>query len=470
MPATAYRQTVFAVTLATVAALLAMPASASIRGDADLLRQVAEARQASMATVKTWSGEAQVVDIAQEGDQLVQARTSTVEFWCRQGEERCRWEWKQKDVRVRRGGELVALPLGDDPVAGLVRDGRLYTYDANSAEPVLKVQAWDGSTDPLSMTFHPLSYFSPPGEDIHAQLEQGYRAAAHPRFDAGSVERQGAEVTWRCQRAGAALELTFDMEQGAHLVSYSAASPSQMLDIEWQWQKVNETHLPASFAYTRTRVAPGGAHRAVTRQISFSQSTLNANIETAQFQIDKLGVEPGTKVVDRSSGRTYTWQPDTPGADEDAERAPDFTVPNLFGGRVTLSDYRGQYVLLDFWATWCAPCREEVPHLKNVYEEFGDDRRFEMISLSLDRDLGEPRVYVRRHRMDWTHGLLDAATRQEVTDGYDVVGIPAIMLIGPDGRMLERGLRGSRILSAVRQALAEEDEPETSPLNSSGRP
>jgi thiol-disulfide isomerase/thioredoxin len=133
--------------------------------------------------------------------------------------------------------------------------------------------------------------------------------------------------------------------------------------------------------------------------------------------------------------------------------APDVKTETLDNKPLKLSDFRGRYVLLDFWATWCGPCRAETPNLKNVYDSFGKDRRFVMISLSLDEDRKEPKGYVEANKVGWTQAFLGDWDQDKVTKAFDIDSIPSIWLIGPDGKIVAKGLRGGKIRDAVAAAL-----------------
>jgi peroxiredoxin len=140
--------------------------------------------------------------------------------------------------------------------------------------------------------------------------------------------------------------------------------------------------------------------------------------------------------------------------------APALQVESLDGkGSVRLEDFRGKYVLLHFWATWCRPCLAETPHLKQVAEAFSKDPRLVMIGISWDHTRQDAQQYVAKNGLSWRQGFL-GDTRSPYSAGYKVVqdydvGLPSIWLIGPDGKIIAKDLSGNAILEFVTKSLGE---------------
>jgi thiol-disulfide isomerase/thioredoxin len=131
--------------------------------------------------------------------------------------------------------------------------------------------------------------------------------------------------------------------------------------------------------------------------------------------------------------------------------APAFEIKTLDGKPLRLADFKGKFVLLDFWATWCGPCIEQEPHLQATYDAFAKDGRLAMVSLSLDDNPEIARGHVLKQKLGWIQGFLGRDS--DVTTSYGVASIPQVLLIGPDGRVLARDLGGAGISAAVTQEL-----------------
>ena len=143
----------------------------------------------------------------------------------------------------------------------------------------------------------------------------------------------------------------------------------------------------------------------------------------------------------------------TAGADLKAgDLAPDFTVNLLDGKPLRLSDLRGKVVLLEFWAGWCAPCVAEMPQLRELHTSFGGSNRFAMVGLSLDEQETDLRRGVKFLKLDWPQAWVGIDS--PVVQAYGSTAIPANFLIGRDGRILSRDLRGDALRAAVQTAIA----------------
>lgn len=123
--------------------------------------------------------------------------------------------------------------------------------------------------------------------------------------------------------------------------------------------------------------------------------------------------------------------------------APEFTMKDVNGKNITLSDYRGRYVLLDFWASWCVPCRKDNPYVKAAYERF-KDKNFTIIGVSIDENGESWKKAIEKDQLPWIH-ISDLQKANPVAILYGVQPIPDNFLISPEGKIIERGLHGNEV-------------------------
>ena len=131
--------------------------------------------------------------------------------------------------------------------------------------------------------------------------------------------------------------------------------------------------------------------------------------------------------------------------------ASDFHVTDLNGEALSLEQYRGQVVLLDFWATWCPPCIAEMPNVKKVYEKY-KDQKFQIVGISLDRSKEPLEAYIEKEGLTWLHYWDNIG---KVSNLYKVQAIPSTFLIDGEGVIRKTNLRGHALEHAVAELVGE---------------
>ncbi|RAV28485.1 TlpA disulfide reductase family protein [Sinomicrobium soli] len=130
--------------------------------------------------------------------------------------------------------------------------------------------------------------------------------------------------------------------------------------------------------------------------------------------------------------------------------AMDFTQETLEGEPFTLSSLRGKYVLVDFWASWCKPCRAENPFVVKAYEKYKEDN-FEIVGVSLDAGKEAWKAAVEKDGLPWIHVSDLKYWKNEVAVQYDINSVPSSFLVDPEGVIIAKNLRGK----ALEDKLAE---------------
>ena len=133
--------------------------------------------------------------------------------------------------------------------------------------------------------------------------------------------------------------------------------------------------------------------------------------------------------------------------------APDLEFPDPEGKMRKLSDLRGKVVLLDFWASWCGPCRRENPNVTKIYAQY-HDKGFEVFSVSLDSDAASWKRAIEADKLVWPNHVSDLKKWQSQAAAiYGVRSIPSTFLLDKEGRIVQRDLRGADLERAVKQLV-----------------
>lgn len=214
-----------------------------------------------------------------------------------------------------------------------------------------------------------------------------------------------------------------DLEKRARLIE------QEILDTKLSYAKQNPDKHMALMALNST-LAPG--FDAVAMEKIFL--SLNPELRETYF-----GKQVGLRIA--------TFKKTQEGVE-----AADFSQPDVNGKMVKLSDYRGKYVLIDFWASWCAPCRRENPNLVKAYDKYRS-KGFEILGVSLDKAADKAKWIkaIADDQLTWTQVGDMKGWENEAAVNYEVKAIPMNFLIDPSGKIIAKELRGEALDAKLKQ-------------------
>ena len=133
------------------------------------------------------------------------------------------------------------------------------------------------------------------------------------------------------------------------------------------------------------------------------------------------------------------------------KEAPIFEFPTKDGKMINLKDFRGEYLVVDFWASWCGPCRNEIPHLKELHEEY-KDKGVQFLSVSIDKSKNAWKKAMKQENMAWPQ-IQAPGSGKDIMKEYQFSGIPYIILLDKEGKIVGKQLRGKSLTEKLESTV-----------------
>jgi peroxiredoxin len=216
-------------------------------------------------------------------------------------------------------------------------------------------------------------------------------------------------------------------------------------------------------SYSETALSKAADPALIMFELGYYQSTANG----AGFGLEPFSNEQVNEIINRTAAKFPSHQAvaaikatldkqmnKSVATSWVGKEAPDFSMPDVNGKEVKLSSFRGKYVLVDFWASWCGPCRSENPNLVNAFNQF-KNKNFTVLGVSLDRP-GQKDKWLQAindDKLAWTNISDLQSWNSPVVSLYGFDGIPFNVLLDPQGKVIAESLRGPALEGKLEEVL-----------------
>ena len=210
----------------------------------------------------------------------------------------------------------------------------------------------------------------------------------------------------------------------------------------------DKTKNPANAVFAISQVRNGEeivAHKQVITNLvtRFPKNTLVKSMTDKIAELEKS--QQGGGSGDAAGG-------EEPSAIKVGQVAPDFTLPDPSGKMISLNSFRGKYVLVDFWASWCGPCREENPNVVKAYQQY-KGKNFTILGVSLDKTKDKWQQAIKEDGLAWNHVSDLKFWDSAVVPLYGINAIPTNFLLDPQGKVIAANLRGPALEAKLQEVL-----------------